>query len=229
MPLHSPLLVLILLLLILLASAAAAADPMRIMPLGDSITQGNQAQDSYRRPLWHALVKAGYAVDFIGSEQNFTGPAPHPDFDQDNEGHYGWTHAAILEKLDGWLAANRPDVVLLHLGTNDADKPVETVLDGTKAVIEAIRKANPEATILVAQLCTVWGSIEAYNRRLPELVASLEDPRSRIIVVDQATGFDGRQGFDTVDGCHPNESGEAKLAKRWFAALQTVLPAPATH
>ncbi len=44
---------------------ASAGDAVRIMPLGDSITQGIRQQNSYRRPLWHALRKAGLSVDFV--------------------------------------------------------------------------------------------------------------------------------------------------------------------
>ncbi|HYE06389.1 MAG TPA: hypothetical protein VEL07_12820 [Planctomycetota bacterium] len=120
-----------------------AAEAIRIMPLGDSITQGNTQQDSYRRPLWHKLAAAGYHVDFVGSEKtNFTGAAAHPDFDQDNEGHYGWTIPGILERLDGWLAQNVPDVVLLHLGTNGNESGIEKAA-GLERVIATLR-AQPE-------------------------------------------------------------------------------------
>ena len=32
--------------------------PVRILPLGDSITQANRSHNSYRRPLWHMLKEA---------------------------------------------------------------------------------------------------------------------------------------------------------------------------
>jgi len=44
--------------------------------------------------------------------------------------------------------------------------------------------------------------------------------------VDQFSGFNAKAGFDTYDGCHPNESGENKMAYRWFAAIKKVLPVP---
>lgn len=216
--------------LLALGTSAAAAEPkpVRIMPLGDSITQGNTQQDSYRRPLWHLLREAGYSVNFIGSEAgNFTGQAPNPDFDMENEGHYGWKITDVLPKLDGWLQAHVPDVVLLHLGTNDNghSKPDE-ILANLEQVIVKIRAANPKATVVLAQVMTAWGDLVEVNRRIPELAKKLSTKDSPVIVVDQSAGFDVRAGFDTVDGCHPNASGEAKMAKCWFEALTTVLPKP---
>src|SRR5262245_49058971 len=92
----------------------------RIMPLGDSITQGNTATDSYRRPLWKRFQDARLDVDFVGSQRdNNGGPPPAADFDLDHEGHWGWRADEILGSIDGWAAAARPDVVLVHRGSND--------------------------------------------------------------------------------------------------------------
>jgi lysophospholipase L1-like esterase len=210
--------------LVLLAAAVAAADQVavKIMPLGDSITQGNTSQDSYRRPLWHKLVDAGYHVDFVGSEKtNFTGHAAHADFDEDNEGHYGWTIDGVLEKLDGWLGQNNPDIVLLHLGTNGKESAADK-LAGLEKVVGLLRKHNPKVIVLMAQLIT-GGEI---NQGIPPLAKKLSTPASPVIVVDQASGWEWEAGKDTVDGCHPNERGEEKMAVRWFEALTKILPKP---
>src|SRR4051794_32872398 len=57
------------------------ARPLRIMPLGDSITWGGGApgHDSYRTDLYNRLATAGLDVDFVGSQHSGTGP------DRDNE------------------------------------------------------------------------------------------------------------------------------------------------
>lgn len=77
--------------------------------------------------------------------------------------------------------------------------------------------------MLLAQLCT-GGEV---NALIPALAKKLETAGSPIIVVDQATGWEWQAGADTVDGCHPNERGEEKMATRWYDALTTVLPKPA--
>ena len=48
---------------------AQNSNPTRFMPLGDSITQGEGNQNSYRRLLWFNLRNACYNVDFVGSLQ----------------------------------------------------------------------------------------------------------------------------------------------------------------
>jgi hypothetical protein len=41
--------------------------PLRILPLGDSITYGSSVAGGYRLPLYTALTALGYNVDFVGS------------------------------------------------------------------------------------------------------------------------------------------------------------------
>ena len=116
---------------IIIASPANAV--IRIMPLGDSITQGiasgvsdEDYMVSYRKALWDLLVADGYEMDFVGSLNN--GLAVFDDSDlADHEGHSGWRDDAIVNgrpgegKLEDWLIAERPNIVLLHIGTNGLD------------------------------------------------------------------------------------------------------------
>src|SRR6478736_2531080 len=72
------------------AATAARAEPLRIMPLGDSITTGNdnfnQTPGGYRTTLFNLLSGAGYDFDFVGSLSDNPGPIP----DNDHEGHGGF-------------------------------------------------------------------------------------------------------------------------------------------
>ncbi len=200
------------------------ADPnaVRIMPLGDSITQGNFRYDSYRRPLWHQLKAAGLNVDFVGSQtRNHIAGPPRADFDRDHEGHWGWTINQILERLDGWARAAKPDAVLMHLGTNDLFKgdDAETIARELAEVVAVLRAANPRVAIFLAELIPARGAEPAYapvNARIRAL-AALGTEDSPVTIVDMFTGFD--VDAHTYDGVHPNAAGEAFLAERWFAAL----------
>lgn len=42
----------------------------RVMPLGDSITEGTQVPGGYRIGLWQRLAGGGYRVDLVGSQFN---------------------------------------------------------------------------------------------------------------------------------------------------------------
>src|SRR3954468_24495806 len=63
---------------------------VKIMPLGDSITESFPGHASYRFFLYNQLVQAGYDVDFVGSLTGVNGGAPlYSNFDQNHEGHSG--------------------------------------------------------------------------------------------------------------------------------------------
>ncbi|WP_319018735.1 cellulose binding domain-containing protein [Microbispora sitophila] len=96
--------------------ALSAAAPIKIMPLGDSITAG---PGCWRALLWDRLQRTGYTdIDFVGTQ---TGRGCSVQHDGDHEGHGGFSATGIADndQLPPWLAATKPDIVLMHLGTND--------------------------------------------------------------------------------------------------------------
>lgn len=203
--------------------------PLRIMPLGDSITQSDSEHDSYRRPLFHALTEArsGAPVDFVGSlSTNHRGAPPRPDFDLDHEGHWGWRVDEILERLPGWLEAHRPDVVLVHLGSNDIfqREPNDETVRELSALVDTVLAAEPSATILVAKIIST--TTPAANARILDFNARLSgletQYRGAVRLVDHHTGFVAERM--TYDGVHPNEEGERHMAERWLEALEAALP-----
>lgn len=219
---------------VLLGLAAAGCAPapprpvLRVMPLGDSITQGSRHHESYRRDLWRRLATDGYAVDFVGSSRrNRGGWSRHDDFDQDHEGHWGWQVDELLEKLDAWIAAARPDIVLVHLGSNDALRGEEAAQTEAELrdLVARLRAANPSVSILLAELIPARGAdtaIRDLNTRIRELGA-LDRPEARLLVVDHFTDFDPNR--HTYDGVHPNGEGARLMADRWYATLRPLLDA----
>ena len=217
------------------AREAAFATTTRIMALGNSITQSYTNYNSYRRPLWHRLRNAGYAVDFVGSQRsNHNGPPANPDFDLDHEGHSGWRADQLLGSIGSWASTYRPDVVLMHAGSNDMlqAQSVSGTLDELSRIIDRLRAVNPYVKILLAQIIPAsdrdgrLARIKALNDAIPGLVTRKHTAQSPILLVDQATGF--YPSSDTFDGVHPNASGENKMAARWYDALTRILPKPST-
>ncbi|MCU0549613.1 MAG: SGNH/GDSL hydrolase family protein [Leptolyngbya sp. Prado105] len=202
----------------------------RIMPLGDSITQADRYRNSYRRPLWLKLREAGYDVNFVGSTRShYLGNPPNSDFDQDHEGHWGWQADEVLAQLDRWTEQAKLDIVLIHLGTNDIlrGQSFDSTIAELRSVIQTLRKRNPNLKILLAQLIPSQNAealTQQFNQQIFVLARSLNSKTSPVILVDQFSGFNVSQ--DTYDGLHPNESGEQKMANRWFQALQTAISNP---
>ncbi|GHJ43660.1 hypothetical protein Cs7R123_10020 [Catellatospora sp. TT07R-123] len=211
---------------------SAAPAPVRIMPLGDSITAG---PGCWRAMLWHQLQTAGYTnIDFVGGVSDGGGCNPGYSYDFDHEGHGGYSATGIADnnQLPPWLAAARPDIVLVHLGTNDMWGhyiPTATKLTAFTKLVGQMRAANANVKILVAQIIpmtaaacsTCPADIVEFDSAIPGWAAGLTTAQSPITVVDQWTGFDA--AADTGDGVHPNTGGFQKMAARWYPALARVL------
>jgi lysophospholipase L1-like esterase len=107
----------------------------RIMPLGDSITQGvtdrttdpgRVGNGGYRVVLSKKFAANGLQTNFVGTRKNGT-INPDPTFsDIDHEGHPGQTIEYLTNNtvtgdlgIANYLSTNKPDVVLLMAGTND--------------------------------------------------------------------------------------------------------------
>ena len=214
--------------------AARAADAQtRIMPLGDSITG---SPGCWRALLWNRLQTAGFtSIDFVGTLPPQGCGVAH---DGDNEGHGGIlaTNMADQNQLPPWLAATRPDVVMMHLGTNDVwnARTPAVILTAFSKLVDQMRAQNPSMRILVAQIipmnpsnCTECAQrVVAFNAAIPAWAAGKSTPQSPITVVDQWTGFN--TATDTGDGVHPNDAGNLKISDRWFPALSAVLSGTTT-
>jgi lysophospholipase L1-like esterase len=218
------------------AAYSAQPEPVRIMPLGDSITG---SPGCWRSLLWNRLQDTGHTgVDFVGTLPPQGCGLPH---DGDNEGHGGAlvTSVANQNQLPGWLSATNPGIVLMHFGTNDvwSARPVADILAAYGTLVDQMRASNPTMRVLVAQIipmdpdrsCAECADrVVALNAAIPGWAAGKSTAQSPVTVVDQWTGFS--TGTDTYDGVHPNAAGDQKISDRWYpalaAALDGVAPTP---
>ena len=235
-------------------------DVVRIMYIGDSITQGSApqagtAQDSFRRNLWNGLMTDASLpqVDFVGTRLGTstadvnscannttavdTGVYKLPEFDTAHQGYWGacvdQVNTALPQALATLKAAVRdqePDVAVIHIGTNnlhnDAANGVANAVTQLRAMIETLRAADDDITILVAQVIpylnteggTEEASVAAYNAQIVSQIAPLSTAKSKVVVVDQHAGFATTMLRDRF---HPNDQGEAVIADKWLAALKS--------
>jgi hypothetical protein len=222
-------------------AVSSRSGPLRILPLGNSITQADRYRRSYRYNLWLKLIDAGIDFDLVGSiNSNHKGNPIWPDykghsFDSDHEGHYGWRADEIVNgaggksnKLSEWLKDYTPDIVLMHLGTNDIcqHQDSSTTADELKQIIEVLRADNPNVIILLSNLIPIRDRIlnvlvVDFNIRINTIAKEMDTMDSPVFVVDQYGGFDAE--LDSYDKLHPNERGEEKMASKWFQSMQEIL------
>jgi lysophospholipase L1-like esterase len=205
-----------------------SADAQNILPLGDSVTSSFAPHSSYRYWLYHRLVNAGYNFDFVGTQHGVAGGTPTlTDYDWDHEGHPGWETQDALNNIDSIARATQPDIVLIDLGSNDAEQDIalENTTANLEAIIEHLRAFNPNIVVILAQPTPYAGQ---NNKQMSKLrsairkVAKVENQRdSRVVTVNLYGGFSVNK--DTFDGMHPDESGEQKIAKHYYDALKKFL------
>ncbi|MFC1414795.1 ricin-type beta-trefoil lectin domain protein [Streptacidiphilus sp. N1-1] len=200
-------------------SSAAAATPLRLMPLGDSITWGvgSPSGNGYRSFLWDRLAAEGHSSDFVGSGRNGTMADP------DNEGHSGWRIDQIAGIADSVMARYQPNVVTLEIGTNDlnGNYQVPTATDRLSALIDQITNDTPGVTVLVGTLIVSTSGTEeqyrqAFNTKLPAIVQAKQAAGRHVRLVDMSA----LTAADLSDTLHPNDNGYSKMADAFNTGVQ---------
>ncbi|GAA2577238.1 SGNH/GDSL hydrolase family protein [Winogradskya consettensis] len=203
-------------------AAAESNGGVRVMPLGDSITEGTQVPGGYRIGLWQRMAAAGYRVDLVGTQ--FNGPAALGD--HDHEGHPGWRIDQIDANVTGWLAATGPRTVLLHIGTNDIlqNYNVAGAPGRLSTLIDHITAVAPSADVFVATIIPLASASQeaaarGFNAAVPGIVQSRAAAGKRVHLVDMHAAL---TTADLIDGVHPTAGGYDKMAATWYSALRSV-------
>lgn len=198
---------------------------INVMPLGDSITWGLGSTyptylDGYRKDLWLRLRNVGMNVNFVGSQRHGTMG------DNNHEGHSGWYISQISANVDRWMALYKPQIVLLHIGTNDVGHNVDLANAPARlsALIDKIRAARPTAHIFVATITQFRGAAERarqkpYNDAIPGIVGS-KNPDYVHLVPQHLVGTESQDFYDRV---HPSNCGYAKMSFVWYCYLERTL------
>lgn len=184
--------------------------------MGDSITYGvgDEANGGYRQPLLSQFSR------FV-SRGNQTLPAL-PAAYLHHDGYPGLTSANIVADVDGSNADFfnqpdiKPDVVLLHIGTNDYHTlTTDQSRDNIVGIVTAFKARRPYGQIFV--MPTINAGSDSTNAALNAFVAAL-NPKvitaltgvARCHLVGTPTLADGNF-LDGSVGIHPNTSGYALM------------------
>jgi lysophospholipase L1-like esterase len=231
--------------------------PIRIMPLGDSITEGlcdsakncddrgantpvsggggvgacswnatqyNPNVASYRVFLRDQLLAKGIKITYVGSISLPDGQA--------HEGHSGFT----ISDLDfciqnaGWLYQAQPNMILLHIGTNDVwDTGLAKAPDKLSLLLEHIYAQLPETTyVIVAQIIPMNsdatgenGQLAQYNAKIPAVVDRFRKQGKNVFSVDMWGAI--QSNADLYDGLHPAPAALERMATIWYNKIVEIL------
>lgn len=223
--------------------AAASAEPVRLMPVGDSITQGSAGDFTWRYRLWQ-MLQAGAdpasPVSFVGDRTGLYNPTTNKvDFNRDylepgfDQGHHAFWGRTLVDE-SGRIAAGinatdpKPTVLAVHLGTNDLNRGAYRGGLSMTNLIKAARRVDPGVDVVIGRLYPLWngkeqfnvGYVAGFNRVMGDVARNLDTPDERVIVADTDAGFDPETM--TWDGRHPTPTGEVRIAAGFADALATL-------
>lgn len=207
--------------------ARESREPVRVLIVGDSVTQGSAGDWTWRYRLWEHLRDD--QVDLVGPDETLAGPPPapsnlnyaDPDFDRDHAARWGKSFADTDWPIDRLVEVFEPDVVIELLGVNDTlwrGDPASVLLERAADFVAQAQSADPDVDVVLGQLPQTWvPAVPAYNAGLDDLAARLGTDRSRVVVARAAADFTAN--VDTYDPVHPSASGEVKIAASVADAL----------
>ncbi len=206
-----------------------ASEPCKVLPLGDSITEGmvpntnpTQFNGGYRVKLFELAMNDGKNMTFVGTRMNGPTTVANKPFPKNNEGYSGIKIGDLnTQHVPSKLAGAH--IVLLHIGTNDMFQGANGAPDRLEAIIDEILEALPNSLLVVSNIIPfpiAASATDTYNATIPGIVDERATAGKHIIFVDQNDGYpDGELG----DNVHPTVNGYAYMGTVWYDAIKSYL------
>ncbi|TQS44994.1 GDSL-type esterase/lipase family protein [Cryptosporangium phraense] len=199
----------------------------RIMTLGDSITAGAIGDHTWRYWAWQKLDPSSHPT-WVGSKtETWTGDyaVPHTQWASKHDAQSGVSAATVVGWVPGLMASERPDIVMIDLGTNDTHPlfgaDAAAAAASLERIVDEVQTANPRAQILLAQpdghhdvALSIMAQLAV---RIAGIAAARTTSDSLVSIVDLRTGWN--RDVDTYDGTHPTQAGEYFIASRFVNRL----------
>ena len=231
-----------------LDAADDALTPIRVLPMGDSITHGSiGSYGNWRIPLMKKLNAAGYDVTSTGiwadqsaDENGLVMPEKwnwHSGFGGKRlitSGGAGGVQDTLEVELD---QAGDVDVVLLKIGTNDlnggtdADTLFTAWVDTVRRILaQSACKVVAGAVLNIADAAKN-AQVTAFNAKMQQAIAGGTFPAGRVFFADlynacpryNSAGGVIEGNFYTATDLHPDWPGEDAMAEEYARVVQLAL------
>ena len=213
-----------------LLSFSAGFAQNRMMPLGNSITEGTGSTHGggYRLRLYEHLIADENVgpFDFVGRFRNGFGLE-----DKEHEGHPGFLVNQL--NVENYLRDNPAEIILLEIGANDiaSGHTAEQTANDIANLVDRIHAAEPEASILLGQLLPQIEiskdiEVDRVNLLLPEIVNSRLSSDYRIYLVEHNRFFKENSDWQNAymaDDLHPSDRGYEIMADGWYDTIRRIL------
>jgi len=170
-----------------MAGSTAFGQEVRVMVIGDSISEGwTSTEPSYRLAFWDLMQARNRSFRMVGNRVGNYGGLVNGAATSSVISTWpanGWPaagqrHAAIsgtyasdysqgilINTLNSMGASNAPDIALVHIGSNDVgqNRSVNATANAIGVIIDQLRAANPNVRVLVAQVIPAGNSLPGTN------------------------------------------------------------------
>jgi lysophospholipase L1-like esterase len=225
-----------------------AAKPLKIMPIGDSITDDCSVNGAWRLYLQPLLETNGFPFTFTGRQIS----SAMPGFSKTHhEGYcgtvigppgvfavhgYSTTDAYLLKIVADAMRVtnNLPDVVMLLIGANDIGRgrnPYIVATNDMPNLLNLIFSNVPNANIIISKITSLQNAmlnygpyatnVLIYNAALQSMVNQRRALGQNVFLADMFSAVDYNTMFMT-DHVHPNTFGLSAMAKEFLARIQAI-------
>lgn len=177
-----------------------------ILALGDSLTAGYglAAEDGFTEQLEGRLKAAGVNARVV------------------NGGVSGDTSAGGLARAD-WLLAEKPELVIVELGANDALRGLEPA--DTRRNIDALvaRLRKTGARVVLAGMMAPPNLGREYAAEFNRIFPEVAKKHNVVLYPFFLDGVAANPAFNQSDGIHPNAKGVSVIVERMLPVLLETL------
>jgi lysophospholipase L1-like esterase len=229
----------------------SAAKPVKIMAIGDSITDDCIFNGAWRQYLQPLLDANGYPFTFVGRIQS----APSGSFTKtQHEGYcgavvappgvltspvhgYAGTNVYLLKIVADALTNATPDLVLVLIGANDIGRgrnPCQVATNDMPNLLDIIFSNAPNANVILAKITSLYNAnagglnygacytnVSIYNAALQMMVNQRRARGQNVSLADMFSVVDIATMFNG-DHLHPNATGLQAIAQEWFTRIQAI-------
>ncbi len=141
-----------------------------------------------------------------------------------NAGLSGETTASGKNRLS-WVLNQKTDIFVLELGANDGLRgiPLEETRNNLQTIIDLVKKANPETTIILAGMQIPPNMGKAYTSEFTRIFPDLAEKNNLQLIPFLLEDVAGIPTLNQDDGIHPTIEGQKIVANNVWAILQKVV------
>lgn len=141
-----------------------------------------------------------------------------------NAGLSGETSAGGRNRIN-WILNQEVDVFVLALGANDGLRgiPVEETRQNLQAIIDIVRKKNPDVEIILAGMQVPPNLGPEYTQKFKNLFPELAEENNLHLIPFLLEGVAGNPSLNQQDRIHPTAEGYDLVAENVWEILEPVI------